>query len=378
MARRDEDVQHGWRGWVDYDRSWFWRKTSPIQYVPLILRNANSTIERQFLVTDYQASIMSNLVGMALTLAGPRLWIVVKAFCAWTIATYQKYRNNGVKASTFGSQHILLTHNLAVTQESHSELGAAGELVRSIWDELTPNRVQLQVNKAPPRRSRITSWSAQTKNTIIDIWNNCLRQPADISISLILSATLIGLFVAESSGSVLSANIVSDTVALAFSSNCSFPYTQSDLMGLFSGVSVLGYPLERANQYRQNCYNTTRRDGDCSFFFNQYISYVEQTNASCPFKGDTCWRGKGAAFTLDTGYVDANTIGLNAAKRYSFRRKTTCAPLVVAGSPLIQDFTGDPEGQNDYLRKPGTQKRFLGCDPLSNGFRQMASPFTLR
>ena len=39
--------------------------------------------ERQFLVTDYQASIMNNLVAMALTLAGPRPWILIKRLAVW-------------------------------------------------------------------------------------------------------------------------------------------------------------------------------------------------------------------------------------------------------------------------------------------------------
>ena len=61
---------------------------------------------------------MSNLVAMALTMAGPRLWILIKALFAWLIGIYERARQGRVNITGFQSRHILLAHNL-VLLKSH-------------------------------------------------------------------------------------------------------------------------------------------------------------------------------------------------------------------------------------------------------------------
>ena len=47
-----------------------------------------------------------------------------------------------------------------------------------------------------------------------------------------------------------------------------------------------------------------------------------------------CAQGRFAAHTFDTGWIEAKHLGLSTAKRYQFRRKTTCAPLVADGEHI--------------------------------------------
>jgi hypothetical protein len=70
----------------------------------------------------------------------------------------------------------------------------------------------------------------------------------------------------------------------------------------------------------------------CKPYYNQTISYSEGHNTSCPFSGDACLCGQTSAYALDTRFVDSSVLGINAAKRYQFRRRTICSPIVTNSS----------------------------------------------
>ena len=299
------------------------------------------------LVSDYHASILSNTVAMALTLAGPRLWILLKAFVCWI---YEKHRarkrrfslNPGLFRETASDvfldrrqrpilesgfhmhtaaapRHDQLTENNMTTSESsHSELGAACDVLGNVWEQLRAGRVQLPTRSTPHRgrfsiyfKKLETCWEEAAR-----VWRNFLYQPMDIAISLLFSAILIGIFVAESTGSVLSASIVSDTVAVASSSRCFIPW--SGFLGQY----------RRATIYGQQCYDKPQGSDGCNYFFSQEIPYNELLNDTCPFSNDLCGTGLNGSYTLDTEYIDSASIGINAAKPPVFRRKVTYAPYI--------------------------------------------------
>ena len=86
----------------------------------------------------------------------------------------------------------------------------------------------------------------------------------------------------------------------------------------------------RAGEYEKACYNSSDRryPGLCGSFAEQDIPMLEPNrNAECPFNNDICVSKTGNLF-LDTGYVDANVIGINVKRgKYRFRRSAICAPL---------------------------------------------------
>ena len=266
---------------------------------------------------------MSNLVAMALTLAGPRLWILIKALLFWIIGIYKKLRKNRSTHKMLQNHPILLSHNLTTTHESHSELGAARELIQNVWEEIRPNHIRLTIDPAVKGSlGHISRWR-QCIEAFIQFWSNFLQRPAEIIISLALSAIFIGFFVAESSGSVLSANIISNSTGLASSPACPS-----------SSTSAYNYMTP---QVARLCIDNSRRlSPRCSSYSDQVIPYTEQMNTTCPFKGKICSQGRNLAHTFDTGYVSAKYIGLNAARQYLFRRTATCAPLVADGELIIQ------------------------------------------
>ena len=41
-----------------------------------------------------------------------------------------------------------------------------------------------------------------------------------------------------------------------------------------------------------------------------------------------CKFGNSAVFTMDSGFVNANILGINSKRPFEFRRRTTCSPLI--------------------------------------------------
>ena len=249
-----------------------------------------------------------------------------------------------------------LNHCLATTEESHSELGAAHDLMADIWEQLRDDRIELSTGKAVQERFCRRFLDKATR-----IWVNFLRHPADILMSLLLSILLIGIYVAESSGGVLSANIISDTAALASTAKCALV---SDID--WSTKAKRRDPLvAQATAYAQQCYNARKGAEGCNYLYKQSIEYTETADDICPFAGKTCALGRNGAHTFDTGFSDASYTGINTAKRYQFRKRTTCAPLI-------------PDGENINITKVGedVEYDYFGCRRGTNW--AMGSGFSMQ
>ena len=214
-------------------------------------------------------------------------------------------------------------NNLLTTEESHSELGAARSVLQNTWHQLQVDRIRLPTEQSSHSRSWLDRLQRTLKFTVSRsylIWKIFLQQPADFVFSFCLAAILIAIFVIESSGVILSAEILSDTITLASSPNCS--------------ITSLFYFDDEADQarralaYSKQCYAPGDNTDRCNYFFNRSITYTEKSNDTCPFSGGVCIGGDHAAYTLDTGIVDAKYLGINTHDHYYFRRRTTCTPVM--------------------------------------------------
>lgn len=290
---------------------------------------------RQFLISQHHASILANLVGIALILAGPRSWILFKALFFYAIDLYPKHfrPKNTLQSSTHlplvpvpslssahgrGSklpqqrqQSHLENDNLNANEESHSELEAAFALVRNVWKLLRSGRIEL------PSGSIVQVQTWPSTPCIRRIWKHVLQRPFDIVVSVLLSALFIGIFVAESSANVMSANIITDTTALVSSPKCA--------------LLSFGHSNFDPAAYRKQYYRAKHRADGCNSFYNQSLTYTERSEHRCPFSEETCALCASPALTLDTGLIDAEFVGINSLKRFQFRRTTTCSPLKADG-----------------------------------------------
>ena len=304
-------------------------------------------------MSEHHASILGNLVAVALSLVGPKLWILFKAFFLGAIAVHKRTpkQQPGLPANTADlpltsrtsfaryprqsqllnagadRRHFFGRDHLDLTETSHSELGAALALIGNVCQILTPGRIRLSNRPSNQRRM----WPVPQGASII--WVKFLQRPFDVVVSLFLSALFVGIFVAQSTADVLSANIVSDTTASVSSPNCNLrrqvPWDSDAL------------------DYSRKCYRARLGADGCTSFYNQIITYKERLENACPFPGQTCARKIDSAFTLDTGLIDAKFLGINSVERFQFRRTSTCAPLRVDG---------------EYVKKTGLKDGLVGYE----------------
>lgn len=149
--------------------------------------------------------------------------------------------------------------------------------------------------------------------------------------------------------------VVCDSVALSDSPLCNLKYSASkeDPDNKFRTFYV---DLETESaRYAKSCYGASTGYDSCDQFYRRSIPYTVQQNDSCPFPGDICHGGHSGAFSLDTGLVSIDAIGINTGLRHRFRRKTTCSPLRTDQTRFLQadeDSTGKISWSYSYGSLP--------------------------
>jgi hypothetical protein len=122
-----------------------------------------------------------------------------------------------------------------------------------------------------------------------------------------------------------------------------------------------------SGEYAKRCYpETTSTSADeCNYFYQPSIPYVVRHNDSCPFNsefGPLCIGGTSGAFTLSTGYVRPEVIGINTKLKYTFVRQATCSPLIT-DDRFIRPFRGDDQQRYVQYMYGNTSGK-----PCSGGF----------
>ena len=104
-------------------------------------------------MTDYHADLLTNLLSIALTLAAPRVWILLRAFVfwikdkfiSWKYRTQQLGRGRSAHDDACGDVPLgdLPGRNLTITANSHSEVSAAKDILQEYIRGLRHGRVAL-------------------------------------------------------------------------------------------------------------------------------------------------------------------------------------------------------------------------------------------
>ena len=215
--------------------------------------------------------------------------------------------------------------------ESHSELGAATMIALIAMQELRRNPPRLadggDLNDINRRRKVQGIYTRS-----VWIWSSFLKHPLDIIVPIILSIICVAIFVAETTGIVLSANIIGNSVALSDSPRCFAP-------------NRTGSPLAYVDQ----CYHAPSGTEGCNFFYNQSIRYQETLASFCPWQGFRCFNMTNNTVIFDTGYVDSKNLGLNSPQNFQLRRWAVCAPIVTNPPRPVRAGTNatHPDGMND-------------------------------
>jgi hypothetical protein len=179
----------------------------------------------------------------------------------------------------------------------------------------------------------------QTKRHLLDRWFNVTKNFKEETWSFALVSALMlmlfGLFIGDQVLAISVAGIFSGPIGLSESPSCGnwdFFNNILTMPQLLSGMATVDIAQQRSISYVDSCYSNEAVTEGCNIYYNRTVSYSEEHNTSCPFPGDVCLYGQTSAYTLDTGFTDSNLLGINAAKRYQFRRRTTCSPVVTNSS----------------------------------------------
>jgi hypothetical protein len=117
--------------------------------------------------------------------------------------------------------------------------------------------------------------------------------------------------------------------------------------GLHTALALGANDTYAAESYVRNCYEP-ENIGDCNRLVTRRLEWTSTHNAACPFTPGTCLEGNNAAFQLDSGNISFAKLGIDSQTKFSFRRRTTCAPITNIPFVYPKDMrTGTPTGSTE-------------------------------
>ena len=352
--------------WTDYSASWLNRKcfsstprppsTRSLPKVPVLIIEG-----RQLVVDESTALFLAAFLAVVITLTSTRLWILVSELFEFIL----KQIEDALRARTeraSGSEGVLFL------EDSELDHGLPRCSNAGIPFTVPPVLAELNILRKHSR-SDIAFGLRSFKSAI-----RVLRHPSgkSLEICIKLGASLFGFlsFTAMTVGSILSANVVVGSTALCNSPDCGWYY-----MPAGSSVRRGEVPAALIQRFIENeaaaaaheakCYNDMA-PADCGSFVANTLPYNEFHNTKCPFRADICSGGQESAFTLDTGLLDSSLLGINSPKKYLFRRRTICAPLVMNTTYI--KISDQPQGKGTVSYQYGgstvSNESYSSVDPL--------------
>ena len=210
-------------------------------------------------------------------------------------------------------------------KESHSPEGLFWRLIKLLFCGVRAGLIQLPTTK-PSRQSICHTWES--------FKSRVSEQPG----ALFLAIGTAGLYIGIILISIYSVLVAGNTIAVSDNHPGCGIFLTNDSTGLlpnpyWSRWRKYYHDLEsESGEYARRCYNGTDHGDDCNYFYEPSIQFTVKDNDTCPFEskfGPLCIGGSSGAFTLSTGYVRPETIGINTELNYTFVRQATCSPLLM-------------------------------------------------
>ena len=188
----------------------------------------------------------------------------------------------------------------------------------------------------PPNRQ--SPWSLRSLQEFgHESWENTKQawmESRDLPWTITLAVGMALVFFGTIVAGVLCNLVLSDTTAISNHPGCNIYTPGSNTSNPSQTMAQKFYHDVEVDSgvYARRCYNASDGADGCDGFYQQSIPYTAIENVSCPFKGhsvDLCFDGPSSAFSLSTGKVPPEAIGINTPLKYTFERETTCAPLIM-------------------------------------------------
>jgi hypothetical protein len=284
----------------------------------------------QWLVPDKTANILSNALAIFLALSAKGFITFAKG-CVLIID--EKYPNR------------IAIEVLGAVKESHSPESLFWRLCKLLFGGLATGLIQLP---ATGLVSRNYSFRIPSRQSFRDTWANFKARLEDLPWGLLLAFSTATLYVGGILIGIFSALVANDSTAVSDHPGCGIFYA-NDSMGPLpnphcSMWQKYYYDLEsESGEYAKRCYVGTDKADNCNYFYEPSIQFTLNSNDTCRFKsefGPLCLGGPLGAFTLSTGHVRPESIGINTKLKFTFVRQATCSPLIMDDrfvKPFIDD-----------------------------------------
>ncbi|KAK0721957.1 hypothetical protein B0T26DRAFT_196599 [Lasiosphaeria miniovina] len=332
----------------------------PRQSVKLGHWTDHSTGRDQYLLSDWDASVVKALAAVWLGLVGPYTLRLLKFPLVHGLRFLERWDG---RARTGMNQALLATPQPGYNGSASGAQGPPRANKRTDTRDETPHSASTVLNQFNGGRELFNKTVAYAYDG---------RNRHKLTLALV-GLVILGSFVARAFAGVLSALIATNSNAIWASDKCGLYRFDSDGAGeeAATRADVFDRAKEaRSGEYAKHCYNsttpTTLLPMRCGFFYNTEIKFNTTYHHQCPFpKDDICAHGS-PVVTFDTGLVDANSIGINDPYDYKFRRSATCTPLSTEGQYVRNDTANGIAAFTYYYGETGDR---------GYTFRSIGDPF---
>jgi hypothetical protein len=254
-----------------------------------------------------------------ITIWTPRFWKIVKRAFFWILGEKQNALDPRLEDEV-----------VRIVAKSHAAEEGMVELLKLAFQLLTGQPIALAAD-VETDISRI----GRAKIRFLAFCQNLRTVKKEIiqtAIALVFSATF---FIALAAAATAVAYLESNNLALVSSPNCGvwMHPTNQHLTAAAQGATE-----EMIWIHYRTCYENDPSLRSCNLFSYTPLLTTMTDNDECPFHGDVCLLGNKSAVTLDTGFLDSKFLGINSPQRPFFRRRSTCAPVVVDGYSTVQNW----------------------------------------
>jgi hypothetical protein len=172
-------------------------------------------------------------------------------------------------------------------------------------------------------------------------WRKLARRPfwRSLPLALLALANLIAFAVAGIFSSEVT-KAAGDAVLIR-SENCG-NWTLNNTSVIFALYHKTLNDTFTAAGYARACYGSQSDTLQCNQYNKQRITYTMNRNDTCPFAAGMCLYSDTAALSIDTGNISSHDdLGINTQEkdRITYRRKTTCAPIIDEGYITSLNYT---------------------------------------
>ncbi len=317
----------------------------------------------QYLVPESKANVLSNTIAIALTLALPRIFILLKRSLPGLLNLYRRivqldtlwrlhraFRSISDKVrTTLGRDRPHSSVEVAAFElnaTSHSEgnqerrilAGMAATLQESASAEDALSRLARRHLAMPRLKIGVNLLSSHSFQRVLE---NFLDDPRSVGYIILVMLLLFAIFIGLQAIAISSSFIIGSSAATIKEGACTYyVYNKPFIPGTYV-PPTLGFTTpfsvyhdlekiltESALSYADTCYESTKSVASCPYTLTRSIPHTVSINNECPFPAkNMCKLANSSVITMDSGFVDARILGINSPSNFEFRRRTHCSPV---------------------------------------------------